>query len=165
MYLSHILCPCPHARDVSGLHGAEVGLGREEEVALDEAAIVKALERHWEFAASDQDIAHEIYHDDAVLEFPQSGERFIGKDKFKAFREKYPAKLDFKIRRITGFEHLWVAENLISYEGAPWMFTVSILQFRDDKVEKEYLYIMDGFEAPDWRAPYRETFDPLVALG
>lgn len=131
---------------------------------IDEAVIRKALERHWEFGGSDQDIAHEIYHDDAILEFPQSGERFIGKEKFKAFREKYPAKIDFRVRRITGFGHLWVAENLISYEGAPWMFTVSILQFRDDKVEKEYIYIMDGFEAPDWRAPYRETFDALASL-
>lgn len=99
----------------------------------------RLLERHWEFAGSDQDIAHEIYHDDAILEFPQSGERFIGKEKFKT--------------------------NLISYDGAPWMFTVSILQFRGDKVEREYLYIMDGFDAPDWRAPYRETFDKLASLG
>ena len=131
---------------------------------LDKTRIEKLLERHWEFAGSNQDIAHEMYHEDAILEFPQSGERFVGKEKFKAFRERYPAKLDFKIRRITGFAHLWVAENLISYDGAPWMFTVSILLLRDNKVEKEYLYIMDSFEAPDWRAPFRETFDALASL-
>lgn len=131
---------------------------------LGEAEIRRLLARHWEFAGSDQNIAHEIYHDDAILEFPQSGERFIGKKKFQAFREKYPAKLDFRIRRITGFGHLWVAENLISYDGGPWMFTVNILQFRGNKVEKEYLYVMDGFEAPDWRVPYGETFDALAPL-
>ncbi len=132
--------------------------------SLDEAEVRKLLERHWEFAGSDQDITHEIYHDDAILEFPQSGERFLGKEKFKAFREDYPASLDFMIRRITGSGSLWVAENLISYDGAPWMFTVSILQFRDDKVAKEYVYIMDGFEAPDWRAPYREMFERFQPL-
>ncbi len=132
--------------------------------SLDEREVRKLLERHWEFAGSDQDITHEIYHDDAILEFPQSGERFLGKEKFKAFREKYPAQLDFMIRRITGSGNLWVAENLISYDGAPWMFTVSILQFRDDKVAKEYVYITDGFEAPDWRAPYRETFERFQPL-
>ena len=36
------------------------------------------LKRHWELATTDVDIAHVIYADDAVLEFPQSGERFEG---------------------------------------------------------------------------------------
>jgi hypothetical protein len=47
-------------------------------VRVDDDARVLLLERHWEFAATDQDITHEIYHQDAVLEFPQSGERFEG---------------------------------------------------------------------------------------
>jgi len=48
-----------------------------------------------------------------------------------------------------------VAENLISYDGAPWMFAVNILEFRDDKVERERVYIMEGWEAAEWRAPWR----------
>ena len=47
-------------------------------MSMDEASVRAQLERHWEYAGTDQDIAHEIYHDDAVLEFPQSGERFEG---------------------------------------------------------------------------------------
>ena len=66
---------------------------------MDDAAIRKALVRHWEFEGLDYDKSHEIYHDDAVLEFPQSGERFIGRQNFLTWRKKYPAKLDFKIRR------------------------------------------------------------------
>lgn len=69
--------------------------------------------------------------------------------------------MEFKIRRLTGSWPVWIAENLISYNGEAWMFTVSILQFRGDKVSTEYIYIMDGFDAPAWRAEYREDFDPL----
>jgi hypothetical protein len=69
---------------------------------MDRTTLLAALRRHWEYAATDQEIAHEIYHDDAVLEFPQSQERFEGKESFKAWRSVYPAAIEFKIRRLTG---------------------------------------------------------------
>ena len=37
---------------------------------LDETDLRAALKRHWDFSGKDEDIANEIYHDDAVLEFP-----------------------------------------------------------------------------------------------
>jgi hypothetical protein len=43
---------------------------------MDEATVRAMLEQHFEYASSDPDRAHAMYHDDAVLEFPQSGERF-----------------------------------------------------------------------------------------
>ena len=131
---------------------------------MDDAAIRDALVRHWKFEGLDYDKSHEIYHDDAVLEFPQSGERFIGKQNFLTWRKKFPAKLDFKLRRITGRRDLWVTENLISYDGAPWMFTINVLQLRGDKIAREYLYVMEGFDAADWRAEWATKFDPLAAV-
>jgi ketosteroid isomerase-like protein len=122
---------------------------------MDETSLQTALERHWQYAGRDEDVSHEIYHDDAVLEFPQSGERFEGVENFREWRRQYPAHLDFRIRRIKHDGDLVVAENLISYDGAPWMFTVSILEFRGDKVERERAYIMEGWEAAEWRAPWR----------
>jgi hypothetical protein len=113
--------------------------------------------RHWEYAASDQDITHEIYHHDAVLEFPQSGERFEGVANFREWRRQYPASLAFEVREIRGRDDLWVAENLISYDGGPWNFTVNILEFRGDKVARESIYISDAWEAPEWRAPWRSA--------
>jgi len=104
---------------------------------------------------TDQDIAHEIYHDDAVLEFPQSGERFEGVENFREWRRQYPAKLAFEIRRIRGREDFWVAENSISYDEGPWNFTVSILEFRGEKVARESIYITQAWEPPEWRAPWR----------
>lgn len=130
---------------------------------MDEAVILDRLRDHWQFAGVDEDKAHEIYHDDAVLELPQSGERFVGKQSFLTWRRTYPAKLDFKIRRISHDGDLWVAENLVSYDGSPYQFVVYILQFRGDKIAHERVYVFEGFEAPEWRAEWAETFDPLEA--
>ena len=131
---------------------------------MDDSAIRDGLLRHWRFEGVDYDKSHEIYHEDAVLEFPQSGERFVGKQNFLAWRRKYPAKLDFRIRRISHSGNLWVTENLISYDGSPWSFTVNILEFRGDKIAHERLYVMEGFDAAPWRAEWAEAFDPLEAV-
>ena len=126
--------------------------------------IEDCLLRHWQLEGIDFDASHEIYHDDAVLEFPQSGERFVGKDRFLTWRRKYPAKLDFRIRKITHDGDLWVVEGLISYDDSPWMFTTNILHFRDSRVDWERLYVMEGWEAAAWRAEWAERFDPLGAI-
>jgi hypothetical protein len=131
---------------------------------MNDVAIREQLLRHWKYGGVDEDKAHEIYHDDAVLELPQSGERFVGKQNFLAWRRIYPARLEFKIRRISHGGDLWVVESLISYDGSPWMFGMSILQFRDNKVAHERIYVFEGFEAPPWRAEWAEMFDPLEAI-
>jgi hypothetical protein len=122
---------------------------------LDETDLRAALKRHWDYSGKDEDIASEIYHDDAVLEFPQSGERFEGLENFREWRRQYPADLKFHTRRITHRDDLVVVENLISYNGAPWMFTVSLMEFRGDRVAHERIYIMEGWDAAEWRAPWR----------
>jgi SnoaL-like domain len=131
------------------------GVEERRDPILDATTLRAALERHWEYAGKDEDISHEIYHDDAVLEFPQSGERFEGLENFREWRRQYPAHLDFRIRRIRHDGDLVVAENLISYDGAPWMFAVNILEFRGDKVAHERIYITDGWDAAEWRSPWR----------
>jgi len=131
---------------------------------MDEAVMRDGLMRHWRWEGIDYDKSHEIYHDDAILEFPQSGERFVGKQNFLTWRRKYPARLDFRVRRISHHGDLWVAENLISYDGSPWMFTVSILHLRDGKIGHERLYVTEGFEPAPWRAEWAEMFDPLESI-
>lgn len=122
---------------------------------LDEKNLLLALRRHWEYEGKDYDISHEIYHDDAVQEFPQSGERFEGVESFKTWRKQYQANLKFHTRRITHREDLVVVENLISYDRKPWMYTVNLMEFRGNKVAHERIYIMDGWEAAEGRAPWR----------
>lgn len=122
---------------------------------LDGTDLLHALRLHWEYSGKDEDIANEIYADDAVLEFPQSGERFEGVENFREWRREYGGRLKFHTRRVTHRADLVVVENLISYDGAPWMYTVSLMEFRDNQVAHERIYIMDGWDAPEWRAPWR----------
>ncbi len=47
---------------------------------MDEDTIRAALDRHWAASdANDFDVEHDIYREDAVLEYPQSGERIRGR--------------------------------------------------------------------------------------
>jgi hypothetical protein len=82
---------------------------------VDEASVRAALECYWLYAPRDQEIAHAMYHDDAVLEFPQSEERFEGKANFIAWRSIYPAAVECMIGRIRGQGSFWVAEVRIRY--------------------------------------------------
>lgn len=102
---------------------------------------------------------HALYHDDAVLEFPQSQERFEGKENFLAWRKQYPAKVEAKVRRILGRGDLWVAEVSVRYDGGTWGYGCSIHEFRGDKVARETIYFGEGWEAPEWRAPWQD--EPL----
>ncbi|HEY4188783.1 MAG TPA: nuclear transport factor 2 family protein [Candidatus Limnocylindrales bacterium] len=112
----------------------------------------------------DLDQTHELYHDDAVLEFPQSGERFFGKASFLEWRKQYPAHVDYGLRRITGHADLWVLEILASYNGSPQMFGVSVVQFRGDRIARESIYVMDGFEPSVARAAWATPFDRLASI-
>ena len=100
---------------------------------MDDREIRAALERHWS-DINDQDVVHEIYHDDVVLEFPQGGERLVGLANVRAMRDAYPARLALRTERIRGSGDLWVAENVITYDGTKSMHTVNIMEFRDGKV-------------------------------
>ena len=112
---------------------------------------------YWEATGSDQgqDITHEIYHDDAILEFPQSGERFEGVANFKQWRSQYPAGVTLEMRNLRGQGDLWVVEGAISYDDGPWQPAVNILEFRGDKVARETIYVTEPWDAPEWRAPWR----------
>jgi ketosteroid isomerase-like protein len=115
------------------------------------------VERHHDASGrGDMDAVHAIYHDDAVIEYPQSGERILGREKLRRLRESHPAKLNFSVRRIVGSGDLWVTEYVISYDGTP-VNTVSIMEFLDDKVTRETLYFADPFDPPEWRSEWVEV--------
>ncbi|HEY7008970.1 MAG TPA: nuclear transport factor 2 family protein [Jatrophihabitantaceae bacterium] len=118
-------------------------------------AIRAVLQRYVDYSGVDTDIAHEMYHEGAVLEFPQSGERFEGVANFREWRRIYPAKVDFEIRRIRGRDDLWVMELRFRYDGGRWNYGVSILEFRGEKVARESIYSAEPWDAPAWRARWR----------
>src|SRR5215472_13088778 len=107
-----------------------------------------ALDQHWAASdASDFETEHLIYHEDAVLEYPQSGERTRGRRNIQGQRASQPSKKRFAIRRIVGGGDLWVTEFILTYDDKP-SYTVSIMEFRDDRVARETQYFADPFEAP-----------------
>lgn len=108
-------------------------------------------------SGSDPELAHEMYHEDAVLEFPQSGERFIGVENFREWRSTYPASTSFELREVRGRDDLWVVELSVRYDEGPWNFGVSIHEFREDKIARETIYFAEGWEPPEWRAKWRAS--------
>jgi len=122
-------------------------------------AIRAALDQHWAASdASDFETEHLIYHEDAVLDYPQSGERTRGRKNIQAQRSSQPNKKRFAIRRILGSGDLWVTEYVLTYDGKP-SYTVSIMEFWGDKVARETQYFADPFPAPASRANLVERMD------
>jgi len=114
------------------------------------------LDRHWAASdANDFETEHEIYQDDAVLEYPQSGERIRGRRNIQASRLAQPNKKRFAVRRIIGAVDLWVTQLVLSYDSLP-SYTVSIMEFRDGKVARETQYFGDPFEPGASRAKWVE---------
>jgi hypothetical protein len=119
---------------------------------------VKArLLRHWAHTGGpNEHIASELYHDDALLEFPQSGERFRGRSNITAWRSEYPARLEFEPRSIRGEGEFWLAEGLLRYnDGDPMQF-VKIIHFRADLDERETIYITETWPPAAARTQYAE---------
>jgi hypothetical protein len=123
----------------------------------DQDARLEVVRRYWDHAGADVELADEIYHEDAVLEFPQSGERFEGRAGFTEWRSRYPGDVRYRVRRITARDDLVVSEISVTYDGESWMLGVQLLEFRGDRVARERIYVMDGWEAPEWRAPWRSA--------
>ena len=118
-----------------------------------------ALRRHW--AASDaNDFAaeHEIYRADAVLEYPQSGERIRGRSGIQASREAQPNAKRFTVRRVLGGGDLWISELVLTYDGQP-NYVVSIMEFEGGEVVRETQYFGEPFEPGPSRAQWVERIE------
>ena len=119
---------------------------------MDDRAVRAALARHWDASdAGDLETEHEIYREDAVLEYPQSGERIRGRRNIQQSRFVQPNKKRFEVRRITGSRDLWVTEFILSYDGIP-SYAVSIMEFREGLVANETQYFADRFDPSPSRA-------------
>jgi SnoaL-like domain len=123
---------------------------------MDETEIRQALDRHWAASdANDFDVEHDIYREDALLEYPQSGERIRGRRNIQASRGAQPNSKRFTVRRIVGAGDLWVTEFILAYDGRP-SYSVSVMEFVDGKVARETQYFGDPFEPGPSRARWVE---------
>ena len=122
---------------------------------MQEDPILAALKAHWSAsAAGDAEAEHNIYAEDAICDYPQSGERILGRNNLQALRSHHPGKPSgFDVKRILGKGDLWITEYTITYQGRA-AYTVSIMEFRNGKVVHETQYFADPFEAPAWRSQW-----------
>jgi hypothetical protein len=124
-----------------------------------DADVRNALETHW--AASDAnefDTEHQIYRAEAVLEYPQSGERIRGRDNIQASRAAQPNEKRFTVRRMLGGGNLWISELVLTYDGQPF-YVVSIMEFEDGEVVRETQYFGEAFDPGPSRAQWVERIE------
>jgi hypothetical protein len=124
---------------------------------MDGDAQVRArITEHWRASEQgDSTAEHAIYAADAILDYPQSGERFRSRKTIAAQRGGHPAERHFTVNRISGCGDLWVSECVITYDGVP-THSVSIMEFSGGLVAHETQYFADPFDAPQWRAALAE---------
>jgi ketosteroid isomerase-like protein len=132
---------------------------KDQLFGVQDQQIRAALDQHWAASdANDFETEHLIYQEDAVLDYPQSGERTRGRSNIQSQRASQPSQKRFTVRRIIGSGNLWVTELILTYDGKP-TYTVSIMEFTGDKVARETQYFADPFAAPAFRAQWVERMD------
>jgi hypothetical protein len=129
------------------------------EPTVGDDAVRAALQRHWA-ASDDNDFAaeHEIYRADAVLDYPQSGERIRSRANIEASRTAKPNAKRFTVRRMVGAGDLWVSELVMTYDGQPY-YVVSVMEFEGGEVVHETQYFSDPFEPGPSRSQWVERMD------
>ncbi|MFI1013049.1 nuclear transport factor 2 family protein [Streptomyces sp. NPDC020965] len=124
-----------------------------------------AIEERWRASElGDTEAEHAIYATDAILDYPQSGERFQGRATISAQRGGHPADRHFTVQRITGHANLWVSECAITYDGVP-SYSVSIMEFAGQHVMHETQYFADACGSPAWRAALAEPMPGSTVTG
>jgi hypothetical protein len=115
-----------------------------------------AIKEHWQASErGDIEAEHAIYGVDAILDYPQSGERFRGRAAISAQRGGHPASRHFTVLRISGSGDLWISECVITYDEVP-SYSVSIMEFAQSLVVHETQYFANTFGAPEWRLALAE---------
>jgi hypothetical protein len=123
---------------------------------MSDADVRAALTRHWKASdANDFDTEHDIYRADAVLEYPQSGERIRGRSNIQASRAAQPNDKRFTVRRVVGGGDLWISELVLTYDEQPY-YVVSIMEFEAGQVTRETQYFGEPFEPGPSRAQWVE---------
>ena len=97
-----------------------------------------------------------VFTEDVVMEWPQSGERIRGGKNRREIYSRFPSLPRVTQRRLTGSGDVWVVEASLDYgDGDPYQ-AVFILEMRDGLIAKETAYWSKPFPAPEWRASWVE---------
>jgi ketosteroid isomerase-like protein len=98
----------------------------------------------------------ELFHDDAVMEYPQSGERIVGAENRRGVYGNFPGLPSIAPRELRAVGDLVVAEATLTYGGDARYESVFVFELRDGKIARETAYWSEPFDAPEWRAEWVE---------
>ncbi|MEK7603031.1 MAG: nuclear transport factor 2 family protein [Patescibacteria group bacterium] len=102
------------------------------------------------------ELMDELFHDDAIMDWPQSGEKVVGAENRRGIYQSFPQLPTITPRRMISDGELVVAEATLDYGGPVPSKTVFIFEFRDGKIATETAHWSEPFEAPAWRAKWVE---------
>jgi ketosteroid isomerase-like protein len=125
---------------------------------VDERDAGQVAEKLWRaLQAGDWETAGGCLHDDFVQEWPQSGERIVGRDNAIAIEQNFPGGLPvMRFRRTLAGGDLAVLETELTYADGSRYLGASIFELRDGTVLRETDYYAQPFQAPEWRAQWAE---------
>ena len=113
------------------------------------------------FFGGDYETATQAMADDAVVEWPQSGERIVGRDACLTVYRNYPGgPPTYRLQRISGEGDHFVAEAIADYAGEK-THAISIIELRDGKIVKQTDYWANPFDAPAWREQWVQRMEPV----
>jgi hypothetical protein len=118
------------------------------------ARVVEALNTR------DLDLFHAQFHEDSIMEYPQSGERIVGGENRRGVYGAFPGLPHVTPTEVRVSGDLGVVEASLDYgDGAPWQ-AIFVFELRDGKIARETAYWPQPFEAAEWRAQWVERVDP-----
>ena len=101
-------------------------------------------------------VMDEVFHDDALMDWPQFSERIRGAENRRRVYENIPTLPTITTRRIFGEGDLWIAEATLDYGEGAIFSTVLVFEFRDDRIARETAYWATPGPPAEWRAAWVE---------
>jgi len=131
------------------------------------------VEHYFRAFPSDWETMARLRHADFVEDWPQSGERIVGHENYRAIHENYPGGTPgtavdrvvgtedrvvmsdlFTPLRIVGMGDVFTVEARARYPDGATTLVVTIVELKDGKVHRQRTYFAESFAPPDWRGPW-----------
>jgi hypothetical protein len=107
----------------------------------------------------DAGVMDELFHEGAVMDWPQFGERVRGAENRRRVYASIPALPAITPRRVLGEGDLWVLEATLDYGDDAVFSTVLIFEFRGELIERETAYWATPAPPAEWRSAWVERLE------
>lgn len=97
-----------------------------------------------------------LFSEEVVLEWPQSGERIVGNSNRREIYNRFPYLPSVKPFRFKDIGNLLILEAELIYENNDKYLCVFIFELENGLITKEIAYWSKAFPAPEWRKTWVE---------